>query len=291
MSALHLSIPLVASAQRPLLLATDGPDHLLVVGVLAICSLGALAFFGAGVLSLSRWRHLRKATTDRFRASLDGPIEVGGSARPASDSDSFQAAVSGTDCLVCEVKAQRYDSSSKGGGSWVTDEFRTTRRPFVVDSPAGAIRVEPDGADLVLDESIVDKLGGGEEATGRTAAFFDAVGIDRTTGSVDVGIAEVDYGTEYRVREGRVDVGEDIYVAGTALTNDPTVGGFDGPDAVIRAPTDRSLSERLFGHPFVIGDEGEQAVRQHFFRRGLMFAGFGVLFAVVWAAALSVYMA
>jgi hypothetical protein len=288
---MSVALPTPTADPPPVLVALDDPLSLLTLGVVVLCALAALAFAGGAALSLSRWRHLRQSTADQFRASLDGPIEIEGPAEPAADSDSFQAAVSDTACLVCEIEAQRYDTSGQGGGSWVTQESRTTVRPFHVDSPAGTIRVEPEGADLVLDSPIVAELDGDEPATGRTAAFLDAVGIDRSVGSVDLGIAELDTGDRYRVREGRVDVGERIYVAGTAVTNDPAVGGYGGPDAVIRDPTDRSLSERLFGHPFVIGDEGEAAVQRHFFRRGLIFAGLAVLLAVVWVAVVSAALA
>lgn len=271
-------------------LATS-PATLIPAGIAALCILAALAFLAGAAISLSRWRHLRQADADQFRASLAGPIELVGPTSATEDADPFRAAVSGTECFVSEIEAQEYQSSGQGGGSWTTRESRTTTRPFLVDTAAGTIRVEPEGAELLLDTATVEELDGGEAATGRTARFLDAVGVDRSVGSVDIGITELDYGSRCRIRESRVDVGEEVYVAGTAVTNDQTLGGFGGPDAVVRAQPDRSLQERLFGFPFVVGDEGERAVRKHFFRRGLIFLGFGAVFGVVAAAALSVYLA
>jgi hypothetical protein len=120
---------------------------------------------------------------------------------------------------------------------------------------------------------------------------LEAVGVKRTTGSVDLGITKLDYGDRTRIRESRVDVGETVYVAGTAVTDDPAVGGFGGPDAVVRAPTDRSRLQSLLGFPFVVGDGGEAAVRRHFLTRALWFGLFAVLFAVVWVAVASVALA
>lgn len=275
------ALPFVEDWPRLLLGGIPGTSPLTLVVAVGFALL-ALALLGAGVLAFSRWRHLRAEATERFRVSLTGPLEITGTVQPADDADPFHAAVSGTPCLVSEIEAQVFKSEGKGNASWTTAESRTTTRPFVVESAAGRVRVEPEGADLVLDPQTVDHLEGGEEATGRTAAFLDAVGVERTSGSVDLGITELDYGSRFRVREGRVDVGEEVYVAGTALTNDPAVGGFGGPDAVIRAHSDRSLRERLFGFPFVIGDGGESAVRRHFFRRGALFLVFGLAIGVVW---------
>lgn len=257
-------------------LATSDPTPWLVVVLLAGAVLVGLAFLGAGLLLLWRWRVLSRDDANQFRAGLDGPLEVTGPATAAADSTPFTAAVSRTRCLVCRIEAQKYESSQHGGG-WHTIESRTTVRPFVVESPVGDVRVEPDGANPVLDEEVVASVGRGEQATGHTAAFFDAVGIERRSGTFDVGVTEVGYGSKYRVREARVDVDEDVYVAGHATTDDGAVGGYGGPDAIVRERTDRSVSQRLFGFPFVVGDGGEATIRRHFRRRGFGFTLAGVL--------------
>jgi hypothetical protein len=260
---------------------------LFLVALFAGGILVGLALFGAGVLSLWRWRVLSADEANQYRGRLDGPIEVEGPTAPTEDSGSFTAAVSRTPCLVCEIEAQRYESSQHGG-SWTTVESRTTVRPFVVESPVGEIRVEPDGANLVLEEEVVASLGRKDEATGETKAFFDAVGVERRSGSLDLGVADVGYGSKYRVREARVDVDEAVYVAGTATTDDPMLGGYAGPDAVVRARPDRSLPDRLFGFPFLVGDGGERAIRRHFRNRGLLLTGAGLLVTIGLAALLTV---
>ncbi|WP_340099787.1 hypothetical protein [Salinibaculum salinum] len=252
----------------------------LVVVLFAGALLVGLAFLGTGLLSLWRWRVLSRGDANQFRAGLDGLLEVTGPAAPTDESTPFTAAVSRTACLVCEIQAQKYETSQHGG-SWNTIESRTTVRPFVVDSPVGDIRVEPDGANLVLDEEVVASVGRGEEATGHTAAFFDAVGVEHRAGSLDVGVTDIGYGSKYRVREARVDVGEDVYVAGHATTDDETVGGYGGPDAVVREQADRSVNQRLFGFPFVLGDGGEATIRRHFLRRGVGLTLAGLLFVGV----------
>lgn len=239
-----------------------------------------LAFLGTGLLSLWRWRVLSRDEANQFRAGLDGPLEITGAATPADDSTPFTAAVSRTRCLVCEIQAQKYESDQHGG-SWNTIESRTSARPFIVESPVGDIRVEPDGAKLVLDEEIVASVGRGEEATGHMAAFFDAVGVKRRAGNLDVGVTDIGYGNKYRVREARVDVDEDVYIAGHATTDDETIGGYGGPDAVVREQGDRSVSQRLFGFPFVVGDGGEATIRRHFRRRGFGLTLAGLLFVGV----------
>lgn len=261
-------------------LAASGSVPWLLFVLFAGAVLVGLAFLGAGFLALWRWRVLSQEDADQFRAGLDGPLEVTGPAAPTADSTPFTAAVSRTTCLVCKIQAERYETDQHGG-SWSTIESRTTVRPFIVESPVGDIRVEPDGANLVLDEEIVASVGGGEEATGYTAAFFDAVGVKRRAGSLDVGVTDIGYGDKYRVREARVDVDENVYVAGHARTDDRTIGGYGGPDAVVREPANRSLSQRLFGFPFVIGDGGEETIRRHFRWRGVGLTLAGLLFVGV----------
>lgn len=263
----------------PPLAATGSVPWFLFV-LLAAALLVGLAFLGTGLLALWRWRVLSRDEADQFRAGRDGPLEVTGTATPTDDLTPFTAAVSRTTCVVCEIQAQKYETDQHGG-SWNTIESRTSVRPFIVESPVGDIRVEPDGANLVLDEEIVASVDSGEEATGYTAAFFDAVGVKRRTGSLDVGVTDIEYGGKYRVREARVDVDEVVYVAGHAMTDDATVGGYGGPDAVVREQTDRSLSQRLFGFPFVVGDGGEATIRRHFRRRGFGLTLAGLLFVGV----------
>lgn len=282
-----LGSPSPAGTALPPLASVSDPGTLLLVGVLVLIGLAVLALLaGAGVM-LFRWRQLRASDADAFRSTLSGPVELVGPASTPPDGDSFRAGVSATECLVSEIEVQTYQSDTDSGGSWTTQEARTTTRPFHVETPGGTFRVEPEGATLVLDTETVDRLDGGEDATGRTAAFLDAVGVKRTTGSVDLGITKLAYGDKTRVRERRVDVGEEVYVAGTAVTDDPAVGGFGGPDALVRAQTDRSRLASLFGFPFVIGDGGESAVRWHFLKRALWFGFFAVLFAGVWVVAVT----
>jgi hypothetical protein len=253
-----------------------------LLGILVVLGLVVLALLAGAAVMGYRWRQLSVSDAEAFRSTLSGPVELVGPASPAPDSEPFRAAVSGTECLVSEIEVQTYQSSGQGGGSWTTEESRTTTRPFHVETAGGTFRVEPDGASLVLDTEIVDELEGGEDATGRTAAFLEAIGVERTTGSVDLKITKIEYGDNTRIRESRVDVGEDVYVAGTALTDDPTVGGFGGPDAVVRAQQGLSRFQSLLAFPFVIGDGGEKAVRWHFLKRALLFGVFAVLFAGVW---------
>jgi hypothetical protein len=273
--------PWLGFATSPLGASPD-TGTLLLLSVLVVLGLLTLALLAGSTLMLFRWRQLSASDADAFRATPSGPVELVGPASPAPESDSFRAGVSGIECLVSEIDVQSYQSSGQSGGSWVTEESRTTTRPFHVETPGGIFRVEPDGARLVLDSNIVDELDAGEDATGRTAAFLDAIGVERTTGSVDLKITKLDYGDRTRIREGRVDVGEEVYVAGSAVTDDPTVGGFGGPDAVVRARPDRSRLQRLFDFPFVIGDGGEKAVRWHFLKRALGFAAVALLFGGVW---------
>jgi hypothetical protein len=270
------------------LFATVDPVSILFAAGLGVLALCTLACVGGLAVSLSQWRHLWTSTADEFRNSLDGPIEVTGPAQSASDSEPFYATVSAAECLLCQIEAEHYQSSGDGDRSWVSVESRTTTRPFVVESPAGTIRVEPTGAQFELAAQTVDHLSGDEPATGRTATFLDAVGVDRSVGSVDLGIVSLGTGDRYRIRERRVDVGEAVSVAGIADTTDPTVGGFGGPDAVIRAPTDRSIRERLFGYPFFIGDGGERALAASVLKRAGLFAVFALLFGGVWLVVLAI---
>jgi hypothetical protein len=271
--------------------SVSDPTTLLLVAGLVVLGLLVLALLAGAALMMLRWRHLSAADADTFRATLSGPLELVGTASVPPGGDSFRAGVSATECLVSELEVQTYESGSKGGGSWTTQESRTTTRPFHVETAGGTVRVEPDGATLVLDTRTVAELDGGEDATGRTAAVLEAIGVKRTTGSVDLGVTTLDYGDRTRLRERRVDVGETVYVAGTAVTDDSAVGGFGGPDAVVRELTGRSRLASLLAFPFVVGDGGETAVRRYFLKRAFWFGLLAVLFAAVWVALASVALA
>ncbi len=236
----------------------------------------ALVPLGIGGLSLYRWHVLSQDEANQYRATVDGPIEVAGTVQ-AADSDPIRASVSATECVVCEIEAQRY-VSGQHGGDWRTVTSRAERHPFVIDSPLGTVRVEPEAADLVFEDEVVAEVEKGEEPTGRMAGFFEAVGVDASEGTLaDLAPSNTLFGSKYRVVERRVDIGEDVYVAGTASRDADVTVGFDSPDAVIRALEDPSLTQRLFGLPFIIGDRGEQAVRGHFWRRGLLFTAGGAV--------------
>jgi hypothetical protein len=180
--------------------SVSDPLALLSVGVLVVLGLIALALLAGAALMVVRWRHLSVADAERFRSTLSGPLELVGPASVPPDGDSFRAGVSATECLVSELDVQTYESSGKGGGSWTTRESRTTTRPFHVETAGGTVRVEPEGATLVLDTETVADVGGGEDATGRTAAVLEAIGVKRTTGSVDLGVTTLDYGDRTRLR-------------------------------------------------------------------------------------------
>jgi len=183
---------------------------------------GAVAV--GGVLALwQAYRELRPVyhilTNDpisvRDLSTRSGPVEIEGTARPTDDHGVVHTPFTDTDCLAFEYETQEYQSHGQGG-SWKTLDEGGTWVPFLVEDDTGMVRVDPAGAELHFEEHSL-KVRGGDDPPDRIAEYIaETDDVDPQDKSIDVVVTELNYGNSQKFIERRLDVGEHVYVYGTA---------------------------------------------------------------------------
>jgi len=217
---------------------------------------GAVAV--GGVLALRQaYRELRPVyhilTNDpvpvRDLPTRDGPVEVQGTARLSEDHGTVHTPFTESNCLAFEYETQEYRSSGKSsywktldkGGAWV---------PFLVEDDTGAVRVDPEGAELHFEEHSV-RIDGGQEPPERIAEYIAGTeDVDPQDRSIDLVVTELDYGNDQRFIERRLDVGENAYVYGSV---GPAPGGEWGSRLV-----DAEVRDDPALPAFVVSDSSER---------------------------------
>lgn len=201
---------------------------LLFVGLFGLLGLAAVL---SGLGQLSSWNTLRRSEAGAVTGT--GMSEVEGTARPLDEA--LTSPHWNADSLAFEFKREEYDHDMDDeGSSWETEESVTDSIPFVVESPAGDVVVEPSGANLLFEEQ--------QEREG-----------------------------EYRYTENRLDAGEQVYVAGEAVRSHDIDVDADGHKFVLTR-TDTMISGTigsLFGSPFVLSDSGEDEAESRLLKSGI----------------------
>jgi hypothetical protein len=201
-----------------------------------------------------------------------GPTEVRGTARPSDDHGTVHTPFTETDCLAFEYETQEYQSQGQHsawktldeGGAWV---------PFLVEDDTGAVRVDPEGAELHFEEHSV-KVSGGDEPPARIAEYIAATDdVDPQTKSIDLVVTELDYGNDQRFVERRLDVGESVYVYGDVGRAPAGEWGSRLVDAELRDGPDLPA--------FVVSDTSERGTAWRIAKGALGWLAFGLALVVV----------
>lgn len=206
-----------------------------------------------------------------------GPVEIDGVARPADDAGTVTAPFSGTDCLAFIYEVEELRSSGKHS-HWETLDQGMGGVDFLVEDETGAVRVNPDGADIRLSEHTV-RISPGDELPERLAQYVaSAEAVDPQDGTIDLVVTELNVGNEQRFTERRLDIDESVYVYGLAGRGPNPEWGSNLVDAVVRDGPGTPV--------FVISDTDERTTAWRFARDGLVRLGLGLLLVVVgvWAA-------
>ena len=140
------------------------------------------------------------------------PVQFGGTATEGED-ELIEAPLSGTECLAVRVEWSDRAATAEGN-AWQPAAERTASTPFVVTEDGHRIGVDPDGADWGLgawDETI--ELDAGDRLDDAVLDRLDAMALDDDH---DSDTPDVD--SERRIRERRLDPGEEVDVVASEVT-------------------------------------------------------------------------
>lgn len=207
-----------------------------------ILGLAGIVFLRASI------RMFRTDTTDAGAVSRTmDEVALSGTARPVDEP--MSARFEDADTLLNSWQMAEYSGGS--GSGWVPQESGTDTEPFLLDDGTGAVLVDPEGAEWVIDvdhTKVVD-----EDMPPRPIREFLAE-VDRMPNAEKDGAVR-----KRRYREKRLDPGGDVFVYGPV--KEGSVEGVPGP-YVGTDSTDRNSEERVAMRlspsllPFV-GDPGD----------------------------------
>lgn len=219
----------------------------------------ALGFFGvvglglaaAGVGRIRAWLRLRGSSSSDPGAVDPGPVEIEGVARPLETTIDPPHADDGVDSLIYErvVKKKRREHDDDGTREyWDTTTNDTETLPFVVAGDSGEVVIDPEGADLLLEDSYSH------------------------------------HGSDYREYVRRLDAGEEVYVAGEAVHATSYSGETDGKQYVVERPSTRvpEALRRLYDRPFLVADSAEETAVKRLFRAGAKVCGLALFYNVIY---------
>lgn len=247
------------------------------VGLAVLGASGALVY--AGGRALSPVYHILRNDPMPVRDlhGHTGPVEIEGTAAPADEAGTVTAPLSGTDCLAYTYEVAELRSSGKHS-HWETLDDGMGGVDFLVEDDTGAVRVNPEGADIRLSEHTV-RVSPGDELPDRLAAYVaETEAVDSQDRTIDLVVTELNLGNEQRFTECRLDVGESVYVYGQAQRGANPEWGSSLVDAIV--------SDGRATPVFVISDTDERDTAWRFASDGLIRLGLGVLLAVVVVSAL-----
>jgi len=213
----------------------------LIIGIGGVFAVIGLLMLLSGIGRLRAWNEIRG--TSAGAVTGPGTVEVEGVAKPLRETLDPPHGTADSLAYRYEQEERRRDPDpDEHGKEWHTVENERDSVPFVVESGADEVLVDPGDADFLFEKSS-DRQG------------------DR------------------RHKSARLDVGEAVYVAGQAV---PAAEADVTPDGQRYTITDggsmlgKKLSG-LTGTPFVIADMGEDAAEDRLLRSAI----FGLVLAVV----------
>ncbi len=260
------------------------------VGVFLLVGIGIL---GAGVRSLVAGYRIRSTETDTAMDVIAGePVDLEGTAR--AHEQTLEGPFSGRTCLGYEYEVEEYNYDDDGS-NWDTVDSGTEVVPFLLDLGTGSVLVDAAAAEMGIgDDQHRTTVGGGDEPPERIKQFIAANdALSSENKSVDLKIAEIDYGDRRRYTENVLLPGETCFVSG--VSRSPS--GVDQrvpreASAAIGSPRNQGdgrladLKDWVDPLTFYVADapKGKAAKRKLF--RGALSALFGLVFAGFGAFAL-----
>lgn len=203
---------------------------------------GAAVLFGigafvTGVSRLRSWNILRSSSPKGVREP--GMAEIEGTVKPLHETlDPPQAT---TESVVYEYAKEEFQPNSGSETNWTTVDSDEGSVPFVLADADGDVVVDPDDADVILEEE--------QKKSG-----------------------------DYKHKSSRLDVGESGYVAGTVVPANEAAVDADEHRYVIEGDTKVGGSfSGLLGSPFILSDKGEDKAESQLLTHGSIALAVGVL--------------
>ena len=234
------------------LVAGDWAATLVTMGLFGIVGLGLAA---AGVGRVRGWLKLRASSATDPGAVDPGPAELEGVARPLNGTLDPPRSDEDTESLVYEhvVKRKRQDhSDGETREYWDTQTNVTETIPFVVEGDGGDVVVDPEDADLLLEDSYSQQ------------------------------------GSQLREYVRRVDPDEEVYVAGNVVHATSYDGETDGRQYAVKRPPTRvpEVLRRLYDRPFVVADAAEATAEKRLFWAGVKVCGLALFYNAIYVPVL-----
>ena len=205
-----------------------------------------------GVVRLRLWRTIAKTPTSPCRGVVaPGPVEVVGQVE--ADAPTEPGPFSGTPAAFGEWRIDELRRSGKNN-RWVKVASGRVGGRFRVRDETGAVRVEPEGAELDLEATFKADSSLGVDPPPRVMAFLQARRIE----------FEGIFGANKRMRyhEHLLVPGQRVYVLGTA---------FHAPDARLAV----GLGDA--GFPFLVSHRSEAKAGRHAFWSGVGTLAMGIV--------------
>lgn len=192
--------------------------------LLSVVFLGAfllvgLGMLGYGVRSLRTGYEIRTTETDAPREVIAGePVDLEGQARVHEET--LEAPFSGRACLGYEYKVEEYRHDDDGS-NWHTVDSGTEVVPFLLDLGNGSVLVDAKQANVDIDDDQHRRtVGGGNEPPKQIKRFIagnESLGSEDK--SLDLKIAEIDYGSRRRYTENVLLPDETCFVSGVGRSS------------------------------------------------------------------------
>jgi hypothetical protein len=257
-----------------------GPLGQAIIVLLCLGLGGLMTVVGVGYLQT--YNRVRKSDPVPVRQLTDTGIEVELAGRARTHEATRRSPFTDTECLVLDWKAERYRSGSEGS-AWSTLDSGEARHPFRLDDGTGTALVGPRGATLELTNKETIEVGPDESPPSLISAYLDETDrVDR------------DHDHKRRYIEQRLEPGDDVHVFGPVQRIGHAVDMPGGTDAMIGVnDPDRGLTvgeddlselvDRIKADTlrFVITTGTKREAEQHLLKKGLVIAGFGVVFGLI----------
>jgi len=260
-------------------------------GVFLLIGVGILA---AGIRSLVAGYRIRSTETDAAMDVVAGQaVDLEGTAR--THEQTLEAPFSGRTCLGYDYEVEEYHYDDDGS-NWRTVDSGTEVVPFLLDLGNGSVLVDAAAAELdISDDQHRTTIGGGNEPPERIKQFIAANdSLSSENKSMDLKIAEIDYGDRRRYTENVLLPEETCFVSGVGRS--PT--GVDQrlpreASAAVGPPRDQGggrmaqLKRWLNPLTFYVADAPKGRAAKRKFFRGALATLFGLMFAGAGAFALA----
>jgi len=256
-----------------------GPLGQIIIVIVCLVIGGAVALVGFGYLQT--YNRARKTDPTPLRRVTDTGSEVELSGTAEVHETTSAPPFTNTGCLAHEWQVKRHDAGSDSG--WTRLDSGNERNPFQLDDGTGTALVDPDGATLELTDTKTIEIDADETPPPGIDEYLER------TEQVNGDIAR-----KHRYIERRLEPGDDVHVFGPVQRTGHSADMPGGVDAIIGVTdADRGFTVGEDGLTelvdqiktdtmrYVITPGEEKEAERHLLKQGLLFAGFGIVFALI----------